>query len=236
MWIKKIPNELAESSRSKANFLFNKGKIYVMDNHLCAAWCWLQKIQLDRKYDFIHIDRHNDLLLPSPTINKDILDNNIDLQSLTFDEYLELYENHPEEPNMKIKLFRWDNYILNINELYPQLFGSKYFITKESYPDSDFIDIELRIEDFVSDSHWFDNSENSWIVNLDLDFLFSNSKGIYQLYSNQLVQKIGEILKQNLNNFAVLTIALSPECCGNWENSFRIMRILDEILELNMRL
>ncbi|MCT4000333.1 hypothetical protein HZQ19_02130 [Elizabethkingia anophelis] len=207
-----------------------------MDNHLCAAWCWLQKIQLDRKYDFIHIDRHNDLLLPSPTINKDILDNNIDLQSLTFDEYLELYENHPEEPNMKIKLFRWDNYILNINELYPQLFGSKYFITKESYPDSDFIDIELRIEDFVSDSHWFDNSENSWIVNLDLDFLFSNSKGIYQLYSNQLVQKIGEILKQNLNNFAVLTIALSPECCGNWENSFRIMRILDEILELNMRL
>lgn len=44
MWIKEKPTHLFESGRTKANFLYNKDKVYVMDNHLCATWCWLQKV------------------------------------------------------------------------------------------------------------------------------------------------------------------------------------------------
>lgn len=33
-----------------------------MDNHLCASWCWEQKINPEYQYGIFHIDRHYDLL------------------------------------------------------------------------------------------------------------------------------------------------------------------------------
>ena len=42
-WIYKN-HELKTSGCYNMNFLFNNGKFYIMDNHLAAAWCWLQKI------------------------------------------------------------------------------------------------------------------------------------------------------------------------------------------------
>ena len=35
--------------------------IYIMDNHLAAAWCWMQECITDEKYNFMHIDQHSDL-------------------------------------------------------------------------------------------------------------------------------------------------------------------------------
>ena len=35
--------------------------IYISDNHLAAAWCWLQECEPNESYNFMHIDRHSDL-------------------------------------------------------------------------------------------------------------------------------------------------------------------------------
>lgn len=32
-----------------------------MDNHLAAAWCWVQKIDQSKRYGLFHINRHYDL-------------------------------------------------------------------------------------------------------------------------------------------------------------------------------
>ncbi|HCN52203.1 MAG TPA: hypothetical protein DIT10_24510 [Chryseobacterium sp.] len=237
MWIKEKPTHLLESGRAKANFLYNKDKVYVMDNHLCATWCWLQKADRKKTYDFVHIDRHNDLLFPSPSIKADLLKNNIDLCKITFEEYLNLNENDPEEHNIKVKLFRWDNYILNLEEVYPDFFGTKYFITKEAYPDSEFIDFEFRIEEFIKNfDRWLIDSKDGWIINLDIDFFYSEHKGIYKIYSDELIKKIATILMENMDKIDAITIALSPECCGGWENAFETMKIFNDIMELDMQI
>lgn len=228
-----MPKELNNSGKFNANFLYNKDNIYVMDNHLCAAWSWLQKIDTNKSYDLIHIDRHNDLLFPIPTIQKDLLDDNIDLKKITFFEFLSLKEKNNE--NFELQLFRWDNYILSIDYVYPKLFGKKYFITKEPYQNSEFIDFEFEIEDFLRDfSSWIKNSKNGCILNLDV-FYFQN-KEFYKLYSEEVIQKVGELIKQNLENIDVLTIALSPECCGGWENSINTLRLFNNILEIEMEI
>ncbi|WP_370051354.1 hypothetical protein [Rhodohalobacter sp. SW132] len=40
-----------------------------MDNHLCAAWCWLQKIKKTKGINLFHVDRHYDCLLFSKFMN-----------------------------------------------------------------------------------------------------------------------------------------------------------------------
>lgn len=45
------------------NFLWksDNAPIYIMDNHLAAAWCWMQECNTEEKYNFMHIDQHDDL-------------------------------------------------------------------------------------------------------------------------------------------------------------------------------
>ena len=235
MWIKQKPSILGKSGRINTNFLFKQDSIFVMDNHLCASWCWLQKIDTNKKYDFYHIDRHNDLLFPTPGIKEELELNKIDLQNISFAEYLNL--NEKNNLNIEVKLFRWDNYILNFNEIYPNLFGERRFITKEYYECSEFIDSENKIEEFINEfHHWLEYSSNGCILNLDIDFFFSEDKGIYKLYSDELIKRVAKTIKQNIHKIDVLTIALSPECCGGWENSIKSFQILAKQLEIDIDL
>lgn len=57
-WIYKN-HELKTSGCYNMNFLFNNGKFYIMDNHLAAAWCWLQKIDTSKRYGLFHCGRHS---------------------------------------------------------------------------------------------------------------------------------------------------------------------------------
>lgn len=50
-WIYKN-HELKTSGCYNMNFLFNNGKFYIMDNHLAAAWCWLQKQTHPKDMDY----------------------------------------------------------------------------------------------------------------------------------------------------------------------------------------
>jgi hypothetical protein len=51
MWIKEPKLPIQNFEHGELNFLFNQGKFYIMDNHLAATWCWLQKISVEI---FIH--------------------------------------------------------------------------------------------------------------------------------------------------------------------------------------
>lgn len=73
MWIKEKPSQWEESGPTGVNFLFKHDKIYVMDNHLCAGWCWLQHTDLSRKYNFVHIDYHYDLSGDPEIIEREVV-------------------------------------------------------------------------------------------------------------------------------------------------------------------
>lgn len=57
-----------------------------------------------------------------------------------------------------------------------------------------------------------------------------------QLFSGDYIIALLQDLKNSMDKIAVLTIALSPECCGCWENAIRIMNMISENLEINFNL
>ena len=52
MWIRNLPTDYHKQQSDFDNlvFLWKTNNVYVMDNHLAAAWCWMQGISpLQRK-------------------------------------------------------------------------------------------------------------------------------------------------------------------------------------------
>lgn len=89
MWIRNLPADYQSRCSSHDNliFLWKSDNVYVMDNHLADAWCWMQECDVDTRYNFMLIDRHNDLGTNTPfDIYRHIKDN----QHLSIDEYTNL--------------------------------------------------------------------------------------------------------------------------------------------------
>lgn len=117
-WIYKN-HELKTSGCYNMNFLFNNGKFYIMDNHLAAAWCWLQKIDTSKRYGLFHIDRHYDLL--NNLTDDFIAENRSELINKDFFFYLSLKD------NMNNQAIRYDNYIVLLTN-YTPIFYSKFIM------------------------------------------------------------------------------------------------------------
>ena len=67
----------------------------------------------------------------------------------------------------------------------------------------------------------------------DLDYFFSSKDSDdYQLLTDEYIRNICKEIENSLNNIDVVTIALSPEFCGDWEYSFRIMDIISDHFSL----
>ena len=61
MWL--LPwKERGASGALKDNFLWRSERLYVMDNHRLALWCWFQHIEEWHNWTYVHIDRHFDAL------------------------------------------------------------------------------------------------------------------------------------------------------------------------------
>ena len=61
------------SGESNDNFLLKYKNVYFMDNPRLALWCWMQNIDIENKYNFLHIDRGerirtSDLVVPNHTL------------------------------------------------------------------------------------------------------------------------------------------------------------------------
>lgn len=71
---------------------------------------------------------------------------------------------------------------------------------------------------------------------MDLDYFFLSSNNKYfQLYTDETLSIIFNQIADcylNTDKIEVITVALSPECCGGWENSIKIYNKLAELLNL----
>lgn len=233
MWIKDC-KKLEHSGHENVNFLYKHNKIYVMDNHLCAAWCWMNSTNVKHSHNFIHIDRHYDLLGFPNTMKNEIIDKDIKLEKLTFLEFLALKQIHK---NQEYPMFRWDNYIINLQLVFPNYFNNKYFTTqREGKYLKNFVNEQIEFFDLLKNmnSWFFEFPKYRWIINLDIDFFFCRiDEKLFQVFSDDSIIVLANILKELLPNIKSLTIALSPECCGGWSISFRIMKIFSEVLNLS---
>ena len=66
-----------------------------------------------------------------------------------------------------------------------------------------------------------------------IDSLITKNK--IKSYDEYIEAICNQIVKER-EKIAVLTIALSPECCNGWDNSIRVYNYIAERLSLEMRL
>jgi len=207
-----------DSASSKDNVLWNEGKVYVMDNHRLALWCWFQKIDKTKRYNLIHIDAHPDMSESALKYFKH------DLFAMSLQEYREAWQ-----ADINMPLFRWDNYIEVFLRKYPELVGKTVSATHHLGSSKELSE-EIRAYDLVkylgglfSGSTYV--NELPWIVNLDLDYFFSAAPEKLELFSEEFVADVAKTIKLGLDSgmVEVLTISLSPECCGSWEKAEKML-------------
>lgn len=250
MWLRSLPADYLRQRSGHDNlvFLWNSDNVYVMDNHLAAAWCWMQKCNEDVRYKFLHIDRHNDLGTNTPFDIYKHLERN---QHLTLNEYTDL-EWTNEANHIHNKAFRWDNYITQCMYLFPRWFDEVVFSTRTPLGRDErekllgtaihslsaaeilaYIDNNVHIdEDGEQLNNLIGRQTIKWIVNLDLDYFFHlDDDGCFQILTDEYIRNLAVKLRENLNQIQVLTIALSPECCGGWNNAIHVLDVFMEVLQ-----
>jgi hypothetical protein len=220
------------------NFLFNDGKFFIMDNHLAAAWCWSQKIDISQKYGLFHIDRHYDLL---KNLSKEFLDTNRNiLIGDNFNAYLSLIDNQGNQA------LRYDNYLDTFNRLYPNLIQQVYYATHKDGTDKtgtsleslntyepNLWELDSNIKYWITECH---RDIKRWIVNIDIDFFFRDNgdNDYFQFITRKYIKSICRELKKSLPNIDVITIALSPEFCNGWGHSFNILRTIGKEMDIHI--
>lgn len=134
-------------------------------------------------------------------------------------------------------------YITAFERLYPGIFSRIYWATHDEGSHEIGTDLESienwkpEIWELPENIHYWittaGNTPSRWIVNLDLDYFFnSRDSAIYQLLTDEYIKNICKEIENSLNNIDVVTIALSPEFCGGWKYSFRIMDIISDHFSL----
>ena len=207
-----------ESGAAKDNVLWNAGNVFVMDNHRLALWCWFQQIEKGKRYNLYHIDAHPDM---SESALKHF---DHDLWKMNLDDYRKTWQQ-----DINMPLFRWDNYIEIFLKKYPEQVGKTISATHHLGSSKELSE-EVKAYDLVKNISATFSGEKyvndlPWIVNLDLDYFFSAAPEKLELFSEDYINSLASGIKVGLKNemIKVLTISLSPECCGSWEKAEKML-------------
>lgn len=207
-------NERGESLASGTNFLARVGRVYVMDNHRLAPWCFWQHEEEAESWRMFHIDRH-----------PDAADDEVDWQRArdTFRGDLAAY---CEARTGSQPLFVWDSITRAVYEASPGRFTEVYMSAsyeREACPEfvTERIDpwhLAARLHYIVHKNE--DGTDKSpWWIDLDLDYFVTHDN--HPLASSDFVGRIGKLIVQGLQSDAIrlVTIALSPETSNGWDHA-----------------
>lgn len=245
MWIKPTTQDVLQqrSADIHLNFLWKADglPLYVMDNHLAAAWCWMQECDPNESYCFFHIDRHNDLGTLAPFTCYQHLRSN---PHVSIDEYTGIRNSavtHQDRP-----AFTWDNYINQSIQLFPDWFRKCVYATHKSLDERERkMNLGCNVIEESSPCHLLESLSDAlsvddlkrmmsqskgedidkWIVNLDLDYFFIEEPSM-RILSDDYIRSVAGVIKGLINEVKVVTVALSPECCGGWRRALDAALVL----------
>jgi hypothetical protein len=215
------------SARTQCNFLWNQDNIYIMDNHRLALWCWLQHLNESSSYSLFHIDAHYDT---DPKLLGLINESEITaLKSVTLAQYMDFKIS-------KEHLIEWDNYLPLLEKLYPKTKDLFISSTHHIGLKGNF-DKELEIYELY---RYLDDqliSKKNWLFNIDFDYFFARDYKATPLMDKDYITKIFSTIKLAYDEGRILclTAALSPECCGSWENAEMILKPFCEVFEIDYK-
>lgn len=241
MWIRST-NQLTKPGAYNLNFLYKERNVYIMDNHLGAAWAWSQEIDITKTYKIFHIDRHFDLIYCSiDEWLEQIRSFGLDISKCSIDDYMSLqFEQHDVHPN-PIQVFRWDNYFSIFLRLYSHTIDSLVFATHKNgvresehlqkvWRDVDIWDLPTSISKVIQDE------ENvRWILNIDIDYFFTGNRNQFQFLTDFYIKELCNEIARCQNRIDVITIALSPDFTNGWPDAIRVAEMLANNLGLSFK-
>ena len=166
------------------------------------------------------------------------------LVNSSLQEYLDL-SHSTEELAQPYRIIRYDNYLSLFLRLYPDLLEQCFWATHKNGAkpkwDHGFDVAPWELPGNLS--YWINDSKETWVVNVDLDYFFHTLSGEedseYELmFSNEYMIRVFESIRDGIKNakIRVLTIALSPECCGGWQNAKMLCKKISDIMKLDFQL
>ncbi|MCC6244216.1 MAG: hypothetical protein IT353_15340 [Gemmatimonadaceae bacterium] len=208
------------------NFLWRSERLYVMDNHRLALWCWWQHLHESEHWTFVHIDRHFDAQwMPiNPWLTNVLPEHRQDLATFRAAKC--------DVDGNEQYLYRWDTLVSPLWNLHSNQLEQLYFACVDfedadpRLPRSTNVD-ESQLISFLESISESDEQASNYIVDLDLDYFTrrSSTKGYEQRFSNEFVAAVGNALLRglSLNRFKVVTVALSPSTTGGWTLAERLL-------------
>lgn len=231
-------------------FLYQSQNVFISDNHATAFEAWRRICDPSSKYNFIHIDTHNDLGGSKEYIEYiDVIKKTHafkDLYSLTFNSAY----------GGPIPLLKWDTYLPIAIHMYPQWFSSTLFLTRECSYDPEcesklngkgqYITTQAVLGN-PTDINFIKDIDDIYkyivesgdlgepvILNIDLDYFFYESsvkEYVWdELWSKVRIREFVKVL-QELNQkgyIKVITIAMSPSCCSSLKDCLEVLTIFCE--------
>lgn len=217
-----------DSGAQKCNLLYRADRLYIMDNHRLALWAWFQHFDPAITYNFFHIDAHYDC---DPIISEN-WNHKVDLKNLTLNDYV----NFPTEKIGQL-FFRWDNYVPILLNQNRQNLNIRYAATHGLGIKGNF-DHEFMPWDLLKyvENRFFDHDH--WIINLDLDYFFAREFKETPLFHPTYMRKIFKAFKSAYDDglIDIMTVALSPECCGGWEKAEEVLALFNQEFRLKITL
>ncbi|MDQ0884762.1 UPF0489 family protein [Peribacillus sp. V2I11] len=203
---------------------FPTKNIYVMRDHNWAFSAWeigrLNK-EIKSGAKLLHVDFHDDYLAPSS--EKNISDIHSKEKALQVGAELDIFDFiiPAEETGTVKEVYMIGDFEKPSNEVY------------HAYTYNHFMD-EHRKEFVKDDEH------HSYILDLDLDFFnlhayknISNNWGSNPyLYSEEFIRNQLNKLKNNLVEWDLITVSISPEHCGGNEPAQELFDIFLDVFEL----
>lgn len=209
-------------------FLWNDGRVYVMDNHRLALWCWWQHLSEATSWTYLHVDRHYDALwlkwnpwrLGSTPIHR------TDLTSFR--------EAKTDDGGAHFELYRWDTITSALWSLHGDVIREVIFASGDE-GDDPFLPRSRRINPwklpelmaYLAEADDSGGLPTPCIADIDLDyFTHHDLDGAFgQVFSDGFIEEIGESLYEGVESgrFGVATIALSPETTGSWDLAEHIL-------------
>lgn len=224
-----IRRRFGDSGRSEVNFYQGNESLGISDNHRMAFYHFA-KYGINGSH-FIHIDTHPDFSPLKDECHQAIQENPSYLNTPL--DFIELKRNGSD-----LEAIQWGNWIEGLRIVFPELISTacicvqdKAVLFKTHWPEAN-VESEPEAYPVIIPS-----SDRPTLFSFDIDYYFSSS-GIYcelRIDEQQALNHFQETLcaiKQFPN--CLPFIALSPTCCGGWENTLPFTQIVDEVFETDI--
>ena len=208
------------SGRDTDHFLWNDGRLYLMDNHRLALWCWWQHLDESERWTYFHIDRHFDAAWqnfnPWPSHTRP--EHRSDLAA--FRRATVAVDGN------SFALYAWDTITTALWSMEGARLDEVLFATGDQGDAPQGLTAEhIDAEDLLGRLAALAADDTAprppCIIDIDIDyFVWRELDGTVGFrFADSQLAAIGQTLTAGLTNgrFGLVTIALSPETTGSWE-------------------